>query len=124
MHIILVKLYKKIYKTKSIGNFTRSILIIFSLMLNSVLAFSQVSFTTDVTQGCGPLTVNFSNTSDPSVVSFILYLGDGSSTGDPNASYTYNVPGDYYPYMYGYDIDGNYMGYTQSYIRVEGAGNI
>jgi PKD repeat protein len=59
----------------------------------------QPDFSADVTDGCGPLTVNFINQSvddplDP-IVSYLWTFGDGQTSADANPSHIYTDPGEY-----------------------------
>ena len=57
----------------------------------------MASFSADVTGTCAaPLTVNFSNNiPNTANVDFEWWFGDGSTSNDPNPTYTYNNSGDY-----------------------------
>jgi len=72
----------------------------------------QVSFTADVTSGCGPLTVNFTNTSsDPSAVNWEWSFGDGTPNSNVfSPSHTFNNGGNYNVWLYAYDVNWGYLG--------------
>lgn len=96
------------------------------LSLLSLVLFSstngQVSFTADVTSGCGPLTVNFTNTTtDPNAVSYEWYMGDGGSwLSGTNQTYTYTSAAGYYVQLSAYDAAGGYIGSYNLQIDVLG----
>jgi len=73
---------------------------------------AQVSFTADVTSGCGPLTVNFTNTtSDPNAVNWDWSFGDGTSNSSVHSpSHTYNTPGYVTVWLNAYDSFGGWIG--------------
>ncbi len=60
------------------------------------------TFSVDITEGCYPVTVNFTNTTDPGLLGDCSWdFGDG---GEPlnvctDVSYTYNSPGNYQPVL-------------------------
>jgi len=95
--------------------------------LLSIFAFfstnAQISFIADVTSGCGPLTVNFTNTStDPNAVSYDWYMGDGGNwLSGTNQTYTYTSAGGYYVQLNAYDATGAYIGSDNLQIDVLGA---
>ena len=94
-------------------------LTITALCLSLTTAYSQINFTMDVSQGCVPLTVTFTNTS---VVgsSYYLFFGDGS--GDfwvgTDTTHTYTVDGYFNVTLYAYDSVGNYIGSNYHYVTV------
>jgi PKD repeat protein len=53
------------------------------------------SFTTSVTEGHGPLAVQFTDTSTGSPTSWTWDLGDGTTAGTQNPAHTYTSPGTY-----------------------------
>jgi len=61
------------------------------------------AFEYDTTQGCAPLTVNFSLNVKGSIPTIIWDFGDGNSLlgnyQNPNVTYTYRTPGKYLPRM-------------------------
>ncbi len=90
------------------------------IVLFPLLGVSQsVDYTTDVSQGCYPLTVHFTNTST-GCTSYDWDFGDGSPIiHDINPTHIYLQPGNYSPSLTGYDSWG-YVGYTQYDIIVMG----
>ena len=82
---------------------------------------AQVSFIADVTSGCGPLTVNFTNTST-SGVTWEWSFGDGTSNSNlASPSHTFSTGGNFYVYLYAYDANGGYLGNYNMNISVLGA---
>ncbi|MBL4706511.1 MAG: gliding motility-associated C-terminal domain-containing protein, partial [Flavobacteriales bacterium] len=62
----------------------------------TVLPTPDLLFSVDNYDGCTPLTVNFSNDTDPTMVSACEWdFGDGTSTTNCNPSHTYTIPGCY-----------------------------
>lgn len=53
------------------------------------------SFTADVTSGCSPLIVNFTDQSSGNPTSWLWDLGNGSTSSVPNPTSTYVTPGNY-----------------------------
>jgi len=53
------------------------------------------AFTSDVTNGAAPLTVQFTNQSSGDIQTFQWDFGDGGTSAEANPSYTYNLPGTY-----------------------------
>ncbi len=94
-------------------NYTMKKLLSFLIVLLPFLAFSQtVSFTTNVTQGCLPLTVNFTNTSTGVDHYKWDFLGDGSaiSTAITPPPFTYTESGNFLVRLTGYDAFNNSIG--------------
>ena len=101
---------------------------VFALALVATLfslgtAFSQISFDTDVTSGCSPLTVTFTNTSGVNGY-FQWYFGDGDSYTGFDTAHTYLNAGSHWAIVYAYDSSWNYLG-SSSYtvIDVQGYNN-
>lgn len=97
------------------------------LLLTSINSFAQINFTASPNQGCGPLTVTFTNTSAAPAYRFEWYYNDGSpvykdtipkATTIPH-THVFANPGNYGVYIYAYDNTGGYLGYTYG-----GSGNI
>lgn len=96
-------------------------------ILTSILLFftflsinAQVSFTADVTSGCGPLTVNFTNTSSTGVT-YDWDFGDGTPwVSGTDQSHTFTNAGSFWVYMEARDAFGNYLGDTGMEIDVLG----
>ena len=87
----------------------------------SIGSLSQVAFTADVTGGCAPLNVNFTNLSDISVVHCDWYYGDGFADFDTyNVSHTFTSEGNFTVEMYGYDATYTFVGSYTVNINVEG----
>ena len=83
---------------------------------------AQVSFTADVTSGCAPLTVNFTNTtSDPNAVSYQWYFGTGNWFNGTNETHTFLSAGNYWAHLDAYDSNGGYLGNYEIEIQVSGA---
>ena len=53
------------------------------------------NFTADVTDGCKPLTVNFTDNSTGNITTWSWAFGDGNYSNDHNTTYTYNDSGFY-----------------------------
>jgi gliding motility-associated-like protein len=85
----------------------------------SVNPLPDVTFSSDIIQGCGPLCVTFTN-STPNTVFTLWGLGNGaSSQGNPDATNCYTTPGAYSVTLTVTDINGC-VGTTQkvNYITV------
>jgi len=82
---------------------------------------AQVSFTADVTTGCGPLTVNFTNTtSDPNAVNWDWSFGDPSPNSNVfSPSHTY-AGGNFTVWLTAYDVSWNWLGDYSMQIDVMG----
>jgi PKD repeat protein len=102
---------------------------ILSSLLSSLLSIftfltinAQVSFTADVTSGCGPLTVTFTNTtSDPNADNYQWYFGNGGGwISGTNQTYTYTSSGDFWVYLDAFDNLGNYLGSYNTMVNVLG----
>ncbi|MEC7753407.1 MAG: Ig-like domain-containing protein [Bacteroidota bacterium] len=97
-------------------------------LLNNMAATNSyaptASFSASPRFGCGPLTVNFTDTSTPGaalIVSWTWDFGDGGVSTTQNPSYTYNTPGVYTVKLTVEDSDGLTSQRTQtSYIMVTG----
>ncbi len=63
----------------------------------TVVESPQASFGADITDGCSPITVQFSNNSQNLSQNFVYEwnLGNGTTSGQANPSVTYDVPGNY-----------------------------
>lgn len=72
-------------------------------------SFAQVSFTADITNGCAPLTVNFTNTS--TIGNYYQWTYYDSSPADytTNATHTFNQPGNYQVQLSAFDTTGGGM---------------
>lgn len=100
------------------------------LLLICLFAFSvflsksqNVSFSVDITQGCAPLTVHFTNTStiDTAGVVFTWYHSDNSAqTQEFNSTHTFEFSSDFYTYVEARNSFGNYIGSASTYTKVEG----
>ena len=98
---------------------------ILSTLLSIFTFFSinaQISFTADVTSGCAPLTVNFTNTtSDPNAVSYQWYFGTGNWFNGTNETQTFLSAGNYWAHLEAYDGNGGYLGNYEIEIQVSGS---
>lgn len=63
-------------------------------VLNTV-SFAQANFSTNITSGCAPLAVNFTDISSGSPTNWTWHFGDGAISRLRNPSRVYDVPGDY-----------------------------
>ena len=100
------------------------------LLLISLFAFSvflsksqNVSFSVDVSNGCAPKTVNFTNTStiDTSGVKFYWQIGNNSSPIESfEISQTFQYSGSYYCYMEARNSFGNFISSYSLYINLDG----
>ena len=97
---------------------------LFSLLFSLALFLStnaQISFTADVTSGCAPLTVNFTNTSsNPNAVSYQWYFGTGNWFNGTNETQTFLSAGNYWAHLDAYDSNGGYLGNYEIEIQVSG----
>lgn len=91
--------------------------------------FSQIDFTMSPTSGCAPLVVTFTNnTTEPGAYQYRWYFDHTNppiiDTLTTTITYTYTVPGNYYPYLEVYNSAGNYLGSSygsSGHIWVQGA---
>ena len=92
---------------------------IFSAVIGIASSWAQISFTTNVTTGCDPLTVNFTNTSTVGS-SYYWDFGDGNGYffNGSDTSHTYINPSNYTAFIYAYDSLGNYIGSNYNQILV------
>ncbi len=65
----------------------------------------DAAFTTDVTTGCPPLQVNFTNTS-ASATSYVWHFGDGTTSTAIHPTHTYNATGNYSVMLIAQDAGG------------------
>ncbi|MFH1319861.1 MAG: PKD domain-containing protein [Bacteroidota bacterium] len=97
--------------------------------INLKPAVSQPGFTTDINQGCAPLTVTFTNTTpDTNAYYFQWGWDDGPSFMDSlttTITHTYTNAGDYWPSLDVWDSLWNYLGYynVSQNIQVQGPNN-
>ena len=70
----------------------------------------NITYTTDITSGCRPLTVHFANYSSGCNF-FKWYFGNGDSSKVMNPIYTYNQSGNYQVTLIAYDTTGGGMVY-------------
>ncbi len=79
---------------------------------------SAPDFTSDVTEGCLPLAVNFADATVPSpgktVVNWLWEFGDGNTSNQQNPSYTYTQPGSYTVTLTVLDSDGCLSTHTKN----------
>jgi PKD repeat protein len=85
----------------------------FTLTVNVLPAHITASFTASVTDGCGQLPVQFTNTSVPLSSSFTWDFGDGNTSTEVNPSHTF-APG----------TDGKDKTYTVTLQLVSSCGNV
>src|SRR5688500_10201071 len=77
---------------------------------------AQVSFTADVSSGCLPLTVNFTNTSTlPPDTYYVWNFGSGPSVSAFDTAYTYTWEGNFPVNLTAYDTTGGMMNFLGSY---------
>ena len=79
-----------------------------------------VSFTSDVTTGTYPLTVQFSDTSSYSPTSWQWSFGDGISSTEQNPSHTYSTAGSYTVLLSATNAGGSRTKTVNDYIVVSG----
>jgi len=75
--------------------------------VNTVLLPPVTGFTADVTEGCAPLTVNFTDTSTNNPVSWSWDFGDGSTSSEQNPTNTFSDPGTYTVELSASNADGS-----------------
>jgi len=78
-----------------------------SATVNTVLLPPVTGFTADVTEGCAPLTVNFTDTSTNNPVSWTWNFGDGNTASDQNPTHTFTDPGTYTVELTATNVDGS-----------------
>ncbi|MBS1765572.1 MAG: PKD domain-containing protein, partial [Bacteroidetes bacterium] len=84
----------------------------------TVVSFPVADFTSNVTSGCSPLTVNFTNNS-ANYTTCVWDFGDGFSSTQTNPSHTYSIPGYYTVKLIAYSAYGCSNVKTKlNYIRV------
>jgi PKD repeat protein len=66
-----------------------------ALLLDMVRIGPPVFFIADNTEGCGSLTVNFTDASAGNITSWLWNFGDGNTSTLQNPIHTYNLPGIY-----------------------------
>lgn len=99
-------------------------LIIFLLLIALSGSSQQISFATDVSHGCYPLHVNFTNTSNtPPGTIFVWGFGNGQNFIGQNASYTFVLSGTYEVILKAYSPQSQYMGEARTSIKVSGVNN-
>lgn len=76
--------------------------------------FAQVSFTANVSPGCAPLTVTFTNTSATGNY-YIWQFGDGTESKEENPVHIYDRSGYYHPSLEVYDTTQGGMNYKGRY---------
>ncbi|MCC6281307.1 MAG: PKD domain-containing protein [Saprospiraceae bacterium] len=83
----------------------------------------EPAFTSNVTSGCGPLTVTFSNQSSENADAFewLFPGGNPGTSSDPNPTVVYTVPGTYAVSLTVENSAGTNTLTEQSYITVNGA---
>ncbi len=77
--------------------FTRLSLIMTFLFATGISAYAQpvANFTSNITAGCSPATINFTGTSTGNPTSYSWDFGDGATSTLENPSKIYNTPGVY-----------------------------
>ncbi|MDX1994989.1 MAG: PKD domain-containing protein [bacterium] len=63
--------------------------------INVLAGVPTAAFTTDVTEGTAPLTVQFTDTSTGEITGWLWDFGDGTTSTEQNPSHTYNAAGTY-----------------------------
>lgn len=92
------------------------LILLFLLLLAIKENKAQVSFTADITNGCLPLTVNFTNTSTLPAGTFYQWnFGNGPWQSSFNATYTYTWQNNYNVILEAYDTTGGGMNFLGSY---------
>ena len=87
----------------------RTVVFIFLWVANMVCVHAQApiaSFSTNVTTGCAPLSVQFNNTSQ-NAVSYLWTFGNGNTSNLANPSNVYNLSGNWTVTLTAYDASGN-----------------
>ncbi len=115
---------KKIYTTS-----ISIILFLFGFSASTFAQCPQICYNTNINNGCGPLTVIFTNTStNPNTYYSTWSFGDGSPTytmtvPTQTVSHTYSVSGNYMPSVNVYDNTWFFLGSNNngSNIQVNGA---
>lgn len=117
MKIYLHSFTEKLDQMKLLLRFLGIAIVVFSS--NNLL--SQLSFNTNVTQGCAPQVITFTNTSSAGV-HYDWYFGDGNSSSDTqNATHTFTSGGNFYVTMVAYDAGYSYLGETGIEVNITGA---
>ncbi|MFO7790074.1 MAG: PKD domain-containing protein [Bacteroidales bacterium] len=75
--------------------------------VNTVLLPPEAGFTADVTEGCAPLSVSFTDTSTNDPVSWGWDFGDGNTSSDQNPAHNFTDPGTYFVELTASNSDGS-----------------
>jgi len=75
-------------------------------------------FEADVTEGCGTLTVNFTDLSTNNPTTYVWNFGDGDTSGDAEPTHIYDAPGVYTVTLYVENADGDDNETMIDYIHV------
>ncbi len=104
----------------------KSIISIFiSLLAIQVIAQEDISFTSDVSSGCSPLEVTFTNNStNTAAVNFEWNMGDGTSLTGEVITHTFQSAESYFVSMVAYSESWSYLGMAEATIEVTGIGDI
>ncbi|MFH1322133.1 MAG: PKD domain-containing protein [Bacteroidota bacterium] len=108
-------------KTRTIKGLIKYLAVLWSCILISTGAYSQVSYTVDTATGCSPLTVTFTNTSAIGDV-YWWEFDDGSDTSSVNVVHTFYSAGEYRVRLHAFDFMWNYLGSYEMEILVLGLG--
>lgn len=101
----------------------KNILLIIGLLLLINISKAQVSFYADVTSGCAPLTVNFTNNSsiDTTGLTFLWSYNYGEDLiFSYDFNHTFEFANSYYVFLLAVDSVGNHVGSYAMYIDVQG----
>ncbi len=101
---------------------TSKIVALLAFTLTTIFTSAQISFTADVTSGCAPLTVNFTNTStDPNAVTYQWNFGDGTPwQSGTDQTHTFTNGGSFTVWLQAYDATSGYLGDHYVNIDVQG----
>jgi PKD repeat protein len=96
--------------------------IIVSVFITAVtFAQNSVSFTANISEGCSPLTVNFTNTSSaPNNTVYVWDFGDGNGFTGFNSTHTFSDAGYYFVVLTAKRTNGSILGEYEQLIVVNG----
>lgn len=100
-------------------NFKIFLVLYFAVYFAADTFCQQISFTADVTSGCYPLTVNFTNTSNAGDF-FVWDFGDSSNYFGTDTSHTYILTANYTVKLAAYNAQLQFIGEANLNIKVQG----
>lgn len=99
-------------------------LVLIALIFNVHCANAQsISFNADITSGCAPLTVHFTNTSSYGQNAVYYWtFGEGQGISSFHADFTFQIANSHFVTLYAYDTNNSqFLGRYDMYIQVNGS---